>query len=202
MLALGLVIAVLLLAVALMGAAASWRRRQLGLTAGKDYATATPHRQTPSGYRPETVGNDASARPWERELVQSTHGQPGSAEFHADAFLTTVKEQFMQLQSAWDNANVRLMESLMSPSMMAQIQTALGSDDATLPHQRTEVAMLQAKLLSYEEQTAWQRAAVEFSGMLTEDPSVGPNPFREVWSFVRAPEPDAVWRVNDVQALQ
>jgi predicted lipid-binding transport protein (Tim44 family) len=45
-------------------------------------------------------------------------------------------------------------------------------------------------------------ASVEFSGMIREEPSAGPSPFREVWNLVKPKAGNGGWLVAGVQALQ
>jgi len=45
-------------------------------------------------------------------------------------------------------------------------------------------------------------ASVEFSGMIRENPSTGPAPFREVWNMSKPKDGSAGWLVAGVQALQ
>ena len=45
-------------------------------------------------------------------------------------------------------------------------------------------------------------ASVEFSGLIREEPSAGPAPFREVWNMVKPKNGSAGWLVAGVQALQ
>jgi predicted lipid-binding transport protein (Tim44 family) len=45
-------------------------------------------------------------------------------------------------------------------------------------------------------------ASVEFSGMIREDMSSGPSPFREVWNMTRPVSGGSGWLVAGVQALQ
>ena len=44
-------------------------------------------------------------------------------------------------------------------------------------------------------------ASVEFNGMIREQPSEGPSPFREVWNMT-TPKEGGGWLVAGVQALQ
>jgi predicted lipid-binding transport protein (Tim44 family) len=67
---------------------------------------------------------------------------------------------------------------------------------------RTEVEMLEAQLLGIEELATEYMASVEFSGMIREEPSAGPAPFREVWNMVKPKDGAAGWLVAGVQALQ
>jgi predicted lipid-binding transport protein (Tim44 family) len=45
-------------------------------------------------------------------------------------------------------------------------------------------------------------ASVEFSGMIREEPSAGPSPFREVWNMTKPKSGNGGWLVAGVQALQ
>ena len=45
-------------------------------------------------------------------------------------------------------------------------------------------------------------ASVEFSGMIREEPSAGPSPFREVWNMTKPKSGRSGWLVAGVQALQ
>ena len=66
----------------------------------------------------------------------------------------------------------------------------------------TEVVMIEAHLLGIEEQASEYMASVEFSGMIREEPSAGPSPFREVWNMTKAKSGGSGWLVAGVQALQ
>ena len=67
---------------------------------------------------------------------------------------------------------------------------------------KTEVVMLDAKLLGIEELPDVYMASVEFSGMIREDMSAGPSPFREVWNMTKPVNGSSGWLVAGVQALQ
>jgi hypothetical protein len=66
----------------------------------------------------------------------------------------------------------------------------------------TEVVMLDARLLGIEEGAEDYLASVDFSGMIRENPSTGPAPFREVWNMSKPKDGSAGWLVAGVQALQ
>ena len=67
---------------------------------------------------------------------------------------------------------------------------------------KTDVVMLEAQLLGIEDLgDAWM-ASVEFSGLLREEPSAGPAPFREAWNMTKAKDGASGWLVAGVQALQ
>ncbi len=227
------------LVLALLLAFAAWlARRRAGAAAGGGPAMA--FQGAPAGgrapavrsYRPETVGNDASARPFERKglswetttspglSMDTTH--PGSsmvrlgsspsgmrgwgvpAGFDADGFLRAAKANFISLQAAWDGADMATLRAMMTDGMLAEIQLQLKEREQHTgrPVNVTEVVMIQARLLGIEDLGADYMASVEFSGMIREDQSAGPSPFREVWNMTKPKSGDHGWLVAGVQALQ
>jgi predicted lipid-binding transport protein (Tim44 family) len=176
----------------------------------------------PQQYNPAKIGNDASARPWERSSmafeapkpdaaggVQIGSGLGGSqtwgipAGFDTEGFLAAAKRNFVTLQDAWDRGDVPTLRSMMTDEMVAEIQAQLAERQGHggAPG-RTEVAMLEAKLLGIEDTGPDYLASVEFSGMIREEPSAGPSSFREVWNMAKPKSGDSGWLVAGVQALQ
>ena len=173
-------------------------------------------------YRPENVGNDASARPWERSSMAfeaPANAASGSmigsalagsqnwgipAGFDADGFLSAAKANFVTLQVAWDKSDIPALRAMMTDTMLAEIQSQLAERElhpGANPN-RTDVVMLEARLLGIEEAAEEYLASVEFSGMIREDDSTGPNPFREVWNMTKPVNGSRGWLVAGVQALQ
>jgi predicted lipid-binding transport protein (Tim44 family) len=178
---------------------------------------------TPQAYRPENVGNDASARPWERsQAMPMDNGAPrasgiviGSAlagsqnwgvpaDFDSAGFLKAAKSNFVTLQAAWDKADINALRSMMTDGMLLEIQAQLDERDTVAGGQanHTGVDMLDAQLLGIEDQGDDYMASVEFSGMLREQPSAGASPFREVWNMTKPKSGSRGWLVAGVQALQ
>jgi len=172
-------------------------------------------------YRPENVGNDASARPWERNSMafEANQAATGSmigsalmgsqswgvpAGFDSDGFLNAAKANFVTLQAAWDASDIPALRAMMTDSMLGEIQSQLSereSHTGVRPNQ-TEVLAIEARLLGIEEQTNEYMASVEFSGMIREESSAGPSPFREVWNMTKSKSGASGWLVAGVQALQ
>lgn len=185
---------------------------------------ATPDAATvPPQYSPANVGNDASARPWERssmafDAARSPQGSGvviGSAlggsqswgipeGFDTEGFLGAAKRNFVTLQSAWDRSDMVTLRSMMTDSMLAEIRTQLAEREAhrgTQPN-HTDVVMIDAQLLGIEDLGDGYMASVEFSGMIREELSAGPSPFREVWNMTKPKAGSTGWLVAGVQALQ
>jgi predicted lipid-binding transport protein (Tim44 family) len=219
-----------LLALAVM-MAVGWfmrRRNPVAATSASPFAFqgASPGgpAPVPYSYRPENVGNDASARPWERTatgyttsglapleagsmigsglLGSQTWGIP--AGFDSDGFLQSAKANFVSLQAAWDKSDIAALRVMMTDTMLKEIQSQLAEREAHTggPLNMTDVVMIEAHLLGIEDLGDDYMASVEFSGMIREEPSAGPSPFREVWNMVKAKNGHNGWLVAGVQALQ
>jgi predicted lipid-binding transport protein (Tim44 family) len=185
-------------------------------------------------YRADKVGNDASARPWEStgtsfdsasaerggssmagaagagtgsmigSALVGSQGWGVPAGFDADGFLVAAKRNFVTLQDAWDRADIGMLRSMMTDSMVGEIKSQLSERETHTGGQpnKTEVVVLDAKLLGIEELPDAYMASVEFSGMIREDASAGPSPFREVWNMTKPTSGGGGWLVAGVQALQ
>lgn len=179
--------------------------------------------QTPASYRTENVGNDASARPWERNssmfdtlaapaasgsMIGS--GLAGSqswgipAGFDTEGFLRAAKANFVTLQAAWDKSDISALRVMMTDSMLKEIQAQLSEREVRTggPVNLTDVVMIEAQLLGIEDLGDEYMVSVEFSGMIREEPSAGPSPFREVWNMTKPKSGNSGWLVAGVQALQ
>lgn len=178
---------------------------------------------TPRSYQPKNVGNDASARPWERSgpasldairpagggsMIGSALGGSQSwgvpAGFDAEGFLKASKANFVSLQDAWDRSDIPALRAMMTDDMLEQIRGQLAEREQSSGGavNKTEVVMLDAQLLGIEELHDEYMASVEFSGLIREEASAGPNPFREVWNITRPKSGPGGWLVAGVQALQ
>jgi predicted lipid-binding transport protein (Tim44 family) len=169
-------------------------------------------------YNPKNVGNDSSARPVDTQANftptaggsmigsalggQQTWGIP--ADFDTQGFLTAAKQNFMTLQQAWDRSDISSLRLMMTDTMLEEIKAQLAERETTANGQvnHTDVVMLDAHLLGIEELGQSYMASVEFSGLIREEPSSGPTPFREVWNMTKPKDGSLGWLVAGVQALQ
>jgi predicted lipid-binding transport protein (Tim44 family) len=181
-------------------------------------AGASANPSTLPQYNPKNVGNDSSARPVDTHtdfapvgggsMIGSalggnqTWGVP--ADFDTAGFVSAAKQNFMTLQQAWDRSDIAALRVMMTDSMLAEIKTQLAEREATANGQvnHTDVVMLDAHLLGIEDVGNHYMASVEFSGLIREEPSSGPTPFREVWNMTKPKDGSLGWLVAGVQALQ
>jgi predicted lipid-binding transport protein (Tim44 family) len=126
------------------------------------------------------------------------------AGFDVAGFVAAAKQNFVTLQDAWDRSDIATLRSMMTDTMVAEIRSQLAERENQFPGQpnKTEVVMLEAQLLGIEEQADAYLASVEFNGVIREDDSSGPSPFREVWNMTKPKQGGSGWLVAGVQALQ
>ena len=226
----GNVLLILLLAMAVIAVIRVVARSRSGAASGgapfafqgAGAGAATPEAaQVPRQYSPNNVGNDASARPWERSSMAFQAPQAGTgtvigsalagsqnwgipADFDTAGFLAAAKRNFVTLQAAWDRSDIATLRSMMTDAMLDEIRTQLGEREAHRGAQpnHTDVVMIEAQLLGIEDLGDGYMASVEFSGMIREEPSAGPSPFREVWNMTKPKAGGSGWLVAGVQALQ
>ncbi len=184
--------------------------------AGAGAGTAPGQAPVMREYNPDKVANDASARPWERESIggvrigsalggsQAKYSWNIPADFDSAGFVEAAKRNFVTLQAAWDRADLATLRSMMTDGMLAEIRTQLAEREQHIGGQvnQTDVVMLDAQLLGIEDLGDGYMASVEFSGMIREEPSAGPSPFREVWNMTKPKAGNSGWLVAGVQALQ
>jgi len=217
-----------LLALAIMMAVGWFMRRKAQPVRGASPfafqgAGATTPPPSPHSYRPENVGNDASARPWERAATTFDVGSaaPGGGSmigagllgtqtwgipegFDSEGFLRSAKANFVSLQAAWDKSDIAALRVMMTDTMLKEIQAQLAERESHTggPVNMTDVVMIEAHLLGIEDLGDEYMASVEFSGMIREEPSAGASPFREVWNMTKPKSGQSGWLVAGVQALQ
>ena len=217
-----------LLALVIMMVVGYFMRRRQSQSSSSPFAFegagAPAQPQTSPQYNPRNVGNDASARPWEGQTAAFEPAAParqglniGSgvaaaapttwgipAGFDVEGFVSAAKQNFIHLQDAWDRSDISALRAMMTDTMLAEIKAQLAERETQAPGQvnKTEVVSLQAQLLGIEELENEYLASVEFTGMIREDPSAGPSPFREIWNMGRSKQGQMGWLVAGVQALQ
>ena len=205
--------------VVMMVVSALMRRRQPEVANNSPYAFEGAGAMSPSTlpqYNPKNVGNDSSARPVDTQPEYAAGGSMiGSAlagnqtwgipaDFDTLGFVNAAKQNFMTLQQAWDRSDISALRTMMTDSMLDEIKAQLTEREATANGQvnHTEVVMLDAHLLGIEDLGQSFMASVEFSGLIREEPSSGPTPFREVWNMTKPKDGSLGWLVAGVQALQ
>lgn len=212
----------LLALVVMMVVGAFMRRRQPEASNTSPYAFegagAPANPSTLPQYNPKNVGNDSSARPVDTHtdftpvgggsMIGSALGGSQTwgipADFDTAGFISAAKQNFMTLQQAWDRSDIAALRVMMTDGMLDEIKAQLTEREATANGQvnHTDVVMLEAQMLGIEDVGNSYMASVEFSGLIREEPSSGPTPFREVWNMTKPKDGSLGWLVAGVQALQ
>lgn len=108
---------------------------------------------------------------------------------------------FVTVQSAWDLGETENLAKLTTPDMLREF-LGEGEDGEPLPPQQaTEVVVLRADLLGFEDLTSALVVTVEFSGLMRDGPERGADPFRELWMLTKAKHGAESWRLARHQAL-
>ena len=113
--------------------------------------------------------------------------------------LHLARASFVQMQAAWDRADLQALGSLATGPLLEDLRCQLQQRGSA--HNRTEVVSLHARLLSMDDMLDAQVASVEFSGLIQEDPAQEAAPFRELWLLANVKAADRGWRLARVQAL-
>lgn len=139
---------------------------------------------------------DRTGRPYARVVLLK--------DCDADGFVFFTKRNFVTLQAAWDRSDIATLRSMMTDGMLEEIRAQLAERESQRGAEpnHTDVVMIEAQLLGIEEMDDRYMASVEFSGMIREELSAGPSPFREVWNMTKSKSGNGGWLVAGVQALQ
>lgn len=133
-----------------------------------------------------------AARGRRHAAVRGSDGDP--------ALLAMARDRFVRLQVAWDRADVDALRSLTTAEMLSELLAELPARGSS-PN-RTDVLMLEARLIALERLGPFDLASIEFSGVVRESPERGAAPFREIWMMARASgAAEADWRLARQQAL-
>lgn len=116
-----------------------------------------------------------------------------------DELLSLARASFVQMQAAWDRADLHTLGMLATGPLLEELRCQLQERGPAQNH--TEVVSLHARLLSMDDLHEAQVASVEFSGLIQEDPSAAAAPFRELWLLANVKAVDQGWRLARVQSL-
>ena len=116
-----------------------------------------------------------------------------------DELLRIARLSFVELQAAWDRADVGALGRLATAPMLEELRSQLSERGPSANH--TEVVSLDARLLAIEELREAFVASVEFSGLIRERIDAGAAPFRELWLLANVKDDGRGWQLARVQSL-
>ncbi len=116
-----------------------------------------------------------------------------------DEFLNVARQSFVQLQAAWDRADLGVLGHLATEPLFLELRAQL-AERGPGPN-CTEVLRVDARLLAMEELREAYVASVEFSGLIRERLGAAATPFRELWLLANLKAADRGWQLARVQSL-
>jgi predicted lipid-binding transport protein (Tim44 family) len=125
--------------------------------------------------------------------------RPARAVTGVDELLHAARLSFMQLQAAWDRADLDALGDLASGPLLEDLRGQLALRGPGPNH--TEVVELHARLLGQEELREAFVASVEFTGLIRERRDAAVEPFREIWLLTHLKTGGRGWKLARVQSL-
>jgi predicted lipid-binding transport protein (Tim44 family) len=118
--------------------------------------------------------------------------------FEVEPFIRVAKTSFIRLQAANDAKDLDDIRDYTTPEMYAELAMQIGErDDAP---QKTEVVMLDAKLVEAVVEDNYAVASVRFSGLIREADAANPDPFDEIWHVRKnLRDPKGAWLIAGIQ---
>ena len=132
-------------------------------------------------------------------VARARAARPGRGGHQVDEVLQLARMSFVQLQAAWDRADLGALGALTTEPLLAELRDQL-ERRGPAPN-RTEVLALDARLLALEDLRDALVASVEFSGLIRERVDEAAAPFRELWLLANIKRSAAGWRLARVQSL-
>lgn len=121
------------------------------------------------------------------------------AGFDSEEFLRGAKLAFTRLQASWDKRDLEDIAQFTSPAVLQEVRNQFETDPAP---SRTEILLVNARLLNVKEENGEQTASVFFDALLREAPSTDTTQVREVWHFVRPLNENGSWKLDGIQQVE
>ncbi|MBU1002640.1 MAG: 39S ribosomal protein L45 [Proteobacteria bacterium] len=182
-----------------------FRRRQpaaqmaSGRSAGMSYGGGGPQPED------ETVLQRQSHGAWgglgsTQGAAETVPGLDLPAGFDADEFLEGAKLAFNRLQASWDTRDLEDISQFTSEAVLDEIKNQAAQDPSP---SRTEILMVNARLLEVKVQAPATLATVYFDALMRENATGGSEQVREVWHFRMDPDvKGGMWLVDGLQQLE
>ncbi len=146
--------------------------------------------------------------PWEdvSRTVPSVGDSPSAAipslppGFDQEEFLNGAKAIFSRLQSAWDKRDMEDLRQFTVPAVWAEIQRQAEAEPRS---GRTEVLLVNARLLEVRPMEGRLVASVLYDVMMRERAEEQTKQVRELWHFSREEsQPESFWVLEGLQQLE
>jgi len=122
------------------------------------------------------------------------------AGFDTEEFLKGAKLAFNRLQASWDARDLSDIAQFTSEEVLSEIRSQAAADPRP---SRTDVLMVNARLLEVQEEGANLVATVYFDALMREEQGGATEQVREVWHFKKnAAERGGMWLLYGLQQLE
>lgn len=138
-------------------------------------------------------------RRWRRSVLSRPGLRSRVRQRDVDELLRLARLSFVQMQAAWDRADLQALGLMASPPLLDDLREQLSQRGPGGNH--TEVLELEARLLELADLHEAFVASVEFSGLIREQLDSAAAPFRELWLLANDKRAGQGWQLARVQAL-
>ena len=138
-------------------------------------------------------------RRWRRSVLSRPGLRSRVRQRDVDELLRLARMSFVQMQAAWDRADLQALGLMASPPLLDDLREQLLQRGPGGNH--TEVLELEARLLELAELREAFVASVEFSGLIREQLDSAAAPFRELWLLANDKRAGQGWQLARVQSL-
>ena len=147
----------------------------------------------PSGFQVPDIGSGVGGGNAESATGLSQKAPPW---FDVAGFLKGAKQQFMTMQKAWDNRDLKKIAETVTPDMYKELKQEIDS----MGENHTEVVTINTELLGFSYEPNLIIVHVRMTGLIREQADAQPAPFDEVWLVQRATNTQqANWYVAGIQ---
>ena len=165
-----------------------------------DALRSTPSSPPPAAEQPGTGGfGDGSQTPGQPVAQAAEPVVPEG--FSIPDFLEGAKSVYSRLQTSWDRRDLKDIALFTTAEVLAEIERQAVADPNP---SKTELLMVNARLLEFKEDSQLTVATVYFDVLLREDASEShPKQVREVWHFMReTANPNSNWKLEGIQQME
>ena len=154
-----------------------------------DALRSQPAASSTGGFGPVAAGSEPQPQPSVPEG------------FNVPEFLEGAKTIYARLQHSWDRRDLSDIALFTTPEVLDEIRRQSEADPKA---SKTEVLLINARLLEFREEARDTVASVYFDVLLREDAAEDrPKQVREVWHFSRPTgDPAANWRLEGIQQME
>ncbi len=163
------------------------RMNNQGFNSGNTFNSSTNQSQSVN-YAPQ--GNYGA--PNQPAMVQPTKMPDG---VEAVYFLRQVKGMFLHIQSMNNRDNLAEVEKYMTSQLYQELKDSIANNGAVADFTNLDCQLLDSAVEGNNQLVA----SVKFFGLVSDEPNQAPQPFSEIWNFVKSDLTYGKWLVAGIQ---